>query len=75
MILRYSDGNPIVFTVKVVRDPYFPDDEQIVSGHLQLLGEPKPQKKWSGDRHWEDYSEDPIGVVFVPWDDQEVKRS
>lgn len=74
MILCDPRGEPVVFTVEVVRDPYFPDDRQLVSGNLRVLGEPKEEKKWSGDRHWQDYSQDPIGVVFVPLDDQEVTR-
>jgi hypothetical protein len=75
MILRDHNGDPVVFTVEVVHDPYFPNDKQLVSGHLELLGAPKEERWHAGPFIGTRFSEDPIGVVFVPEQDQEVKGS
>lgn len=72
MILRDSSGDPVVFTIEVVRDPYLPYKKQLVSGSLYLLGEPREERE-SGGNSEPYFSDDPIGLVFVPEYGQEVK--
>lgn len=73
MILCNEHREPLA--VSVIVSASYLNESQVVRGHLKLLGEPKMEKTWCGDDDWSEFSEEPIGIVFVPECCQRVKES